>query len=60
MAKNLEKAKKYKAVDAEWFKESFNSIVPKYAKLRKVETVELDGNNKHVVGRLLNTIIKEV
>ena len=60
MAKNVEKTKKYKAVNANWFKESFNSIVPKYEKLSKGESVELDGNNKHVVGWLLNNIIKEV
>ena len=60
MAKNVKKAKKYKAVNATWFKESFNSIVPKYEKLSKGESVELDENNKHVVSWLLNKVIKEV
>ena len=49
MAKNVEKAKKYKAVNAKAFKDTFNSIVPKYEKLSKGESVELDENNKHVV-----------
>ncbi len=60
MAKNAEKAKKYKAVNAKAFKDTFNSIVPKYEKLSKGESVELDKNNKHVASWLLNKVIKEV
>ena len=51
---------KYKAVNPKEFSEMHNDIVPCYKELCDGEAVELDENNKTVVGWLNNKIIKEI
>ena len=60
MAKQVTGKKKYKAVDAKAFKESFNGSAPCYQKLSKGDEVNLDLNDKHVASWLRNNFIKEV
>ena len=58
--KTTVKVIKYKAVNPEGFKASYNDVVPCYEELSKGESVELDVNNKNIQNLLLNNIIKEV
>ena len=51
---------KYKAVNPKQFAEMHNDIVPCYKELCDGEAVELDVNNKTVIGWLYNKIIKEI
>ena len=51
---------KYKAVNPKEFAEMHNDIVPCYKELCDGEAVELDENNKTVIGWLYNKIIKEI
>ena len=51
---------KYKAVNPKEFSEMYNDIVPCYKELCDGEAVELDENNKIVIGWLYNKIIKEI
>ena len=51
---------KYKAVNPKEFAEMHNDIVPRYKELCDGEAVELDENNKTVIGWLYNKIIKEI
>jgi len=51
---------KYKAVNPKEFSEMYNDIVPCYKELCDGESVELDENNKIVIGWLYNKIIKEI
>lgn len=60
MAKQATGKKKYKAVSAKAFKESFNESAPHYEKLSKGGDVRLDSNDKHVANWLRNNIIEEV
>tara|TARA_Y100000310_G_C20378269_1_gene666817 strand:- start:284 stop:469 length:186 start_codon:yes stop_codon:yes gene_type:complete len=60
MAKQSSGKKKYKAVDAVRFKESFNDTVPCHQKLSKGEGVELDPGDKHTMNWLANNFVKEV
>jgi hypothetical protein len=60
MAKQATGKKKYKAVDAKVFKESFNVSVPHYQKLSKGDDVSLDPNDRHAANWLRNNFIKEV
>tara|TARA_Y100000310_G_scaffold337097_1_gene423272 strand:+ start:415 stop:600 length:186 start_codon:yes stop_codon:yes gene_type:complete len=60
MAKQASGKKKFKAVDAVRFKESFNGTVPHYKNLSKGDEVTLNPNDKHTVNWLLNKFIKEV
>ena len=58
--KKSEKIVKYKAANPKKFAASFNSIAPYYEELCKGEAVEMDMDNIHVKGWLVNkTIIKE-
>jgi len=62
MAEKKEKSKKikYKATNSKQFAEMHNDTVPCYKELCDGEAVELDGNNKTVIGWLYNKIIKEI
>jgi hypothetical protein len=60
MAKQVTGKKKYKAVSANGFKESFNETVPYYQKLSKGDEVSLNPNDKHTINWLANNFIKEV
>ena len=62
MAEKKAKSKtiKYKATNPKEFSEMHNDIVPGYKKLCDGEAVELDENNKIVIGWLYNKIIKEI
>ena len=60
MAKQSSGKKKYKAVDAVRFKESFNDTVPCYQKLSKGDEVSLGPGDKHTINWLANNFIKEV
>ena len=62
MAEKKIKSKKikYKATNPKEFAEMHNDIVPHYKELCDGEAVELDENNKIVVGWLYNKIIKEI
>ena len=62
MAEKKEKSKKitYKATNPKEFAEMHNDIVPCYKELCDGEAVELDENNKIVIGWLYNKIIKEI
>ena len=51
---------KYIAVNPKEFAEMHNDIVPCYKELCDGEAVELDENNKIVIGWLYNKIIKEI
>ena len=51
---------KYKAVNPKEFSEMYNDIVPCYKELCDGEAMELDKNNKTVIGWLYNKIIKEI
>ena len=51
---------KYKAVNPKEFAEMHNGIVPCYKELCDGKSVELDENNKTVIGWLYNKIIKEI
>ena len=48
---------KYKAINSEGFKASYNDVVPCYEELSNGKSVELDINNKHVQNLLLNNIL---
>ena len=48
---------KYKAVNPDSFKETYNNNSPKYDELSKGESVELNVNNATVKDWLLNNII---
>ena len=62
MAEKKEKSKKikYKATNPKEFAEMHNDIVPCYKELCDGESVELDVNNKTVIGWLYNKIVKEI
>ena len=62
MAEKKAKPKKikYTATNPKEFSEMHNDIVPCYKELCDGEAVELDENNKTVVGWLYNKIIKEI
>lgn len=60
MAKQVTGKKKYKAVSANRFKESFNETAPHYQKLSKGDEVNLDPNDKHTMNWIENNFIKEV
>ena len=62
MVEKKEKSKKikYKATNPKEFAEMHNDIVPCYKELCDGEAVELDENNKIVIGWLYNKIIKEI
>ena len=62
MAEKKIKSKKikYKATKPKEFAEMHNDIVPCYKELCDGESVELDENNKIVIGWLYNKIIKEI
>ena len=62
MAEKREKFKKikYKATNSKQFAEIHNDIVPCYKELCDGESVELDVNNKTVIGWLYNKIVKEI
>ena len=62
MAEKKEKSKKitYKATNPKEFAEMHHNIVPCYKELCDGEAVELDENNKIVIGWLYNKIIKEI
>ena len=64
MAEKKEKSKKlkvkYTATNPKEFAEMHNDIVPSYKELCDGESVELDENNKIVIGWLYNKIIKEI
>ena len=51
---------KYKATDSKQFAEMHNNTVPCYKELCDGKSVELDENNKTVIGWLYNKIIKEI
>ena len=51
---------KYKAANPKEFSEMHNDIVPCYKELCDGAAVELDENNKTVIGWLNNKIIKEI
>ena len=62
MAEKKIKSKKvkYKATNPKEFSEMHYDIVPCYKELCDGESVELDENNKIVIGWLNNKIIKEI
>jgi len=60
MAKQSSGKKKYKAVDAVAFKESFNDTAPFYKGVSKGDEVSLDPSDKHTMNWLANNFIKEV
>ena len=60
MAKQSSGKKKYKAVDAVRFKESFNITVPFYHSLSKGDAVSLNPGDKHTMNWLANNFLKEV
>ena len=62
MAEKKAKSKKikYKATNPKEFSEMHNDTVPYYKELCDGEAVELDVNNKTVIGWLYNKIIKEI
>ena len=62
MAEKKEKTKKikYKATNPKEFSEMHNDIVPCYKELCDGEAVDLDVNNKTVIGWLYNKIVKEI
>ena len=59
-AKSKKLKVKYKATKPKEFAEMHNDIVPCYKELCDGESVELDENNKTVIGWLNNKIIKEI
>ena len=62
MAEKKEKSKKikYKATNPKEFAEMHNDTVPYYKELCDGEAVDLDVNNKTVIGWLYNKIVKEI